>query len=103
MLCLHTPKHYRRIRSKPGFKYKDHGLPDNNAFWPGALLDKLRVWMPQETLLDKPYSLYNIFQPVQQPDIYNPYSPMVEQRMLWPENTSGYVQFGSQDRKQYQL
>ncbi len=100
MLCLHTPKHCRRIRSKPGFKYKDHGLPDNNAFWPGALLDKLRLWMPQETLLDKPYSLYNVFQPVQQPSIYN---PIVEQKMSWPENTSGYVQFGSQDRKQYQL
>lgn len=90
----------RRIRSKPGFKYKDHGLPDNNAFWPGVLLDKLRLWLPS---MDKSCSLYSIFQPVTHPKIYNPYRPMIEQRTCWPENSSGYVQFGSQNRKQYHV
>ena len=94
---------HRNIQSRPGFKYKYHGLPDNNAFWPGALLDKLRLWQPSETLLDKPYSLYNIFQPVEHPRIYNPYSPIAVQRKSWPENSRGYVQFGSQTRKSYAL
>ena len=94
---------YRHIRSRPGFKYRRHELPDNNAFWPGALLDKLRLWLPKETLLDKPYSVYNVFQPVQHPKIYNPHSPLVTQRTSWPENSSGYVQFGGQNRKQYHV
>ena len=100
-LMFHS--YHRHIRSRPGFKYKYHGLPDNNAFWPGALLDKLRLWMPTETLMDKPYSLYNIFHPVQHPKICNPYTPIVEQKTSWPENESGYVQFGSQTRKSYAL
>ena len=99
-LSVHTCRH---IRSRPGFKYKFHGLPDNNAFWPGALLDKLRLWHPSETLQNKPCSLYNIFQPVQHPKIYNPHSPVVEQKTSWPENESGYVQFGSESRKRYHM
>lgn len=103
IFVLHAYASHRHITSQPGFKYKYHGLPDSNSFWAGALLDKLRLWQPSETLLDKPYSLYNIFQPVQHPKISNPHSPIAEQKTSWPENKSGYVQFGSQNRKSYHV
>ena len=63
-------------------------------------MDKLRLWLPNESLLDKPYSLYNIFQLVQRPQVY---IPLVEQKSSWPENDNGYVQFGSQTRKLHHI
>lgn len=60
------------------------------------MLDKLRLWLPNETQFDKPYSLYNIFQPVKHSEGYN---PLVEQKITWPVNESGYVQLGSQNKK----
>ena len=65
-------------------------------------MDKLRLWLPSETLLNKPNSLYNIFQPIQYPEMYNPLH-LVEQKSSWPENDNGYVQFGSQTRKLYHI
>ena len=102
VLFTHFSYACRHIRSRPGFKYKDHGLPDNNAFWPGALLDKLRLWMPNASL-NKSSSVDNIFQPVTRTKFSNPLGPVVEQKSSWPENGSGYVQFGSQNRKQYTI
>ena len=103
MGSMHTLLLYRELTSRSGFNYKYHGLPENNAFWPGALMDKLRLWLPNETLADKPYSLYNIFQPVTHPHICNPHIPNVEQRRAWPENAQGYVQFGGDSRKSFAL
>lgn len=63
-------------------------------------MEKLRLWLPNETLFDKPYSLYNIFQPIQQSPVY---IPLAEQKSSWPENDNGYVQFGGQSRKLYHV
>ena len=102
IVTINFPFH-RNVTSRPGFNYKYHGLPENNAFWPGALVEKLRLWLPSETLEHKPYSLYNIFQPVTHPRIYNLHAPLVEQRRAWPENAQGHVQFGGDSRKSYGL
>ena len=97
----------REIQSRPGFNYKYHGLPSNSAFWPGALQDKLRLYLPHETLETKPYSLYNLFQPVRHPKVYNySYTSPSTKGVLWPENESGHVQLGSslaRTRKTYIL
>lgn len=93
--CYTFPSHFREIQARPGFNYKYHGLPSSNAFWPGALLDKLRIHLPQESLETKPYSLYNLFQPVTHPRIYNPSIPVDNARgVAWPENSAGRVQLG---------
>eukprot|EP00731_Ephydatia_muelleri_P001628 Em0001g1628a len=93
-----------RIRSRPGYRYKYHGPPKSNAFWPGALLDKLRLCLdaPAPSGGGAPCSVTNIFHPVDPSRVYNSRAgPMPTQVMSWPTNQSGYVQFGSQDRKQY--
>ena len=64
------------------------------------MMDKLRLWLPNETLLDKPYSLYNIYQPIHHPQGS---LPLVKQKSSWPENDNGYVQFGCQTRKLYHI
>ena len=98
---------FREIQARPGFDYQYHGLPPNNAFWPGALLDKLRTYLPVESLHSKPYSLYNLFQPVSHPRVYNPRVPIDNTRgAAWPVNSSGHVQLGpslARTRKTYIL
>lgn len=95
------------IQARPDFNYKYHGLPSNSAFWPGALLDKLRIYLPEESLSTKPYSLYNIFQPVTHPKVYNVFGPVNSTKgAVWPENISGHVQLGAslaRTRKSYCL
>lgn len=93
----------RRIRSRPGYRYKYHGPPKSNAFWPGTLLDKLRLCLDGPAPSGgAPCSVTNIFHPVEPSRLYNSRAgPMPNQVMAWPSNQSGYVQFGGQDRKQY--
>ena len=87
----------REIQSRPDFNYKYHGLPSNSAFWPGALEDKLRLYLPQETSETKPCSINTIYQPVYRHRVLNNsgISVLHTERGLWPVNDSGYVQFGS--------
>lgn len=102
----HSSHTHRHIRSRPGFKYKYHGLPKNNAFWPGAMLDKLRLCPPFDgpTPPGGPCSVHNIFQHVDPSRTHNRTTPTtLSQVTSWPSNKSGYVQFGSQDRKQYAI
>ena len=88
---------YREIRSRPGFKYQYHGLPPDNAFWPGALQDKLRLYLMHETMANKPRSLCAIFnQPVQHIRINNSANVLPTAKgVIWPQNDSGHVQLGS--------
>lgn len=87
----------KEIQSRPGFNYKYHGLPSNSAFWPGALEDKLRLYLPQETSETKPCSINTIYQPVHRHRVLHRsgISVLHTERGLWPVNDSGYVQFGS--------
>lgn len=65
----------------------------------GSPLDKVRLWMPMPP--DKAIrSHHSIFMSLQQ-DRY--YLSKNEQRLAWPENDTGRVQFGSATRKQYQI
>lgn len=83
----------REIQSRPGFNYKYHGLPSNSSFWPGALEDKLRFYLPQDT---KTCSVAAIFHPVRHRMRNNSIGPLPSDRGgVWPENDSGYVQLGS--------
>lgn len=95
------------IRSRPGFKYKYHGPPKKGAFWPGTLLDKLRLCLTPEdgscAAASGPCSVHNIFQPVDHSRVYNRTAPVLGQVMSWPSNCNGYVQFGGQNRKQYAI
>jgi hypothetical protein len=89
----------KEIQSRPGFNYIYHGLPPDSAFWPGALQDKLRLHLSDDTA--KTCSVKNIFQPVKHLKIYNPLRPSTPpsttrgKSFVWQENESGHVQFGS--------
>jgi len=66
-----------------------HGLSDDNAFWPGHLLDKIRMHMP-----DSYPKVSNFFNTViLEKKIY----PGYENKINWAQNGAGYIQMGVVD------
>ena len=93
------PFECRKIREAPHFCNRACGLPDDSSFWPGAMLDKLRLWMPYKTCSDKCFSLHSIFHVT-----FDDFSDNTkDQKLTWPDNERGYVQFGSGTNKHCHL
>ena len=82
----------------PKFKFAYHGPPSNSAFWPGALLDKVRLYLDSDS--QRASSLRNIFHPVGGEDRL---SQSLTSKSSWPENDAGYVQFGTLPTKPHIL
>ena len=65
------------------------GVSDDNAFWPGHLLDKIRMHMP-----DSYPKVSNFFNTViLEKKIY----PGYENKINWAQNGAGYIQMGVVD------
>ncbi|XP_053155490.1 EF-hand calcium-binding domain-containing protein 12 isoform X2 [Hemicordylus capensis] len=68
-------------------------MTDSNSFWPGHLLEKLRLYLPQMER-DGGHAIFHRVshtRPVY-PGTYNPYRN-------WPVNEQGYVTYGESDSK----
>ena len=61
---------------------------DDNAFWPGQLLDKLRLCMPQ----NEPRASAVFTNVRQERKVYPGYNNDLN---TWAVNDSGYVQYGT--------
>lgn len=71
-----------------------HGSSNENAFWPGHLLDKVRLCMPpynQPSTRDKETAIYRRVH--RTPAVNYGYEPMD----VWPTNDSMYSQIGIHD------
>ncbi|XP_067400468.1 EF-hand calcium-binding domain-containing protein 12 [Emydura macquarii macquarii] len=79
---------YMKLSSRSG---KSH---DNN-FWPGHLLDKLRIYLPQIEP-NQEQALFSYVHPTLPvyPGIYNPHRS-------WPISDQGYVTYGNTDTQKY--
>ncbi|XP_074861527.1 EF-hand calcium-binding domain-containing protein 12 [Carettochelys insculpta] len=70
-------------------------MSNDNNFWPGHLLDKLRIYLPQI----KPNQEHALFSfvcptPLVYPGLYNPHRS-------WPVSNQGYVTYGSTEIQKY--
>ncbi|XP_038264391.1 EF-hand calcium-binding domain-containing protein 12 isoform X1 [Dermochelys coriacea] len=82
----------RRLHVKwSNLSYKSH---DNN-FWPGHLLDKLRIYLPQIEP-NQEHALFSYVRPTPPvyPGIYNPHRS-------WPISDQGYVTYGNTETQKY--
>ena len=78
----------RHLSNKHGNQQSQKSSP--NAFWPGQLLDKLRLHMPNPE--PKAGAVFNTVQRPSEKRIYPGYNNDLK---TWPINNSGYVQYGS--------
>jgi hypothetical protein len=86
------------MHHQPLFPYKHQKPSDSSVFWPGALLDKLRLCLDTNK---KTCTVGNIFQPI---EIGQTPSPSVKPPVCgWPQNEGGYVQFGTMAEKRCAL
>lgn len=97
--CWMTFEEYDRLTSHLAIRYQQiHGNTDDNAFWPGHLLDKIRICMPPTA---KPSSAgdagNSIFSKTVDDRIYRPeFQP--RETSAWPVSEDGkYVQLGIHD------
>lgn len=72
-----------------------HGSSDSNAFWPGQLLDKLRLCMPPYDKPELPDQSGIVFQKVKERKLTN--LGKARDYSAWPVNDQGYVQSGIYD------
>ncbi|XP_065264834.1 EF-hand calcium-binding domain-containing protein 12 [Emys orbicularis] len=82
----------RRLHAKwSNLSYKSH---DNN-FWPGHLLDKLRIYLPQIEP-NQEHALFSYVHPTPPvyPGVYNPHRS-------WPISDQGYVTYGNTETQKY--
>ncbi|XP_064633040.1 EF-hand calcium-binding domain-containing protein 12-like [Lineus longissimus] len=88
--CWMTFEEYEKLTSKFAARYKDlHGC-DMNAFWPGHLLDKLRLCMPPYDS-HKPAGVTAMFQPImREKKIYHGYDNDIN---TLPVGDNGHSQF----------
>ena len=77
-LCRHLAVRYSKL----------HGTTDDNAFWPGHLLDKIQLYMPKR----EPFS-NSVFTQVK--PTKKAYPQQVNQPGGWKVSDFGYVQYGS--------
>uniref|UniRef100_A0A8C0G2L5 EF-hand calcium binding domain 12 n=1 Tax=Chelonoidis abingdonii TaxID=106734 RepID=A0A8C0G2L5_CHEAB len=83
---------FRRLHTKwSNLNYKSH---DNN-FWPGHLLDKLRIYLPQ-IAPNQEHALFSYVRPTPPvyPGVYNPHRS-------WPISDQGYVTYGNTETQKY--
>nr|XP_006132888.1 EF-hand calcium-binding domain-containing protein 12 [Pelodiscus sinensis]XP_025045353.1 EF-hand calcium-binding domain-containing protein 12 [Pelodiscus sinensis] len=68
---------------------------NDNNFWPGHLLDKLRIYLPQ-IKTNQEHALFSYIHPTPPayPGIYNPHHS-------WPVSDQGYVTYGNTDTQKY--
>ncbi|KAL4226312.1 EF-hand calcium binding domain 12 [Mactra antiquata] len=93
--CWMTFEEYEKLTRKYEIKYQHlHGSTNANAFWPGHLLDKVRLCMPpynKQAVRDKESSLYTRIH--RTPAVNYGYDPVD----VWPTNSSMYTQVGIHD------
>uniref|UniRef100_A0A674K1Y2 EF-hand calcium binding domain 12 n=1 Tax=Terrapene triunguis TaxID=2587831 RepID=A0A674K1Y2_9SAUR len=83
---------FRCLHAKwSNLSYKSH---DNN-FWPGHLLDKLRIYLPQIEP-NQEHALFSYVHPTPPvyPGVYNPHRS-------WPISDQGYVTYGNTETQKY--
>uniref|UniRef100_A0A452ICU5 Uncharacterized protein n=1 Tax=Gopherus agassizii TaxID=38772 RepID=A0A452ICU5_9SAUR len=82
----------RRLHTKwSNLNYKSH---DNN-FWPGHLLDKLRIYLPQ-IAPNQEHALFSYVHPT--PPVY---SGVYNPHRSWPISDQGYVTYGNTETQKY--
>ena len=82
------------------YELKHHSPPDHSAFWPGSMLDKLRLYIDGDSR--KASSVNNVFLTVNHQSVSSP-SSVYTSRCGWPQNQAGYIQFGQPSHKSYIL
>ena len=93
--CATCPPPNRQHQPLYPYKYQKPSSP--SVFWPGALLNKLRVCLDSN---QKTNTMRNIFQPVREETTSSSVKPAV---CSWPQNEAGYVQFGTIQQKRCAL
>ncbi|KAK3102250.1 hypothetical protein FSP39_009912 [Pinctada imbricata] len=98
--CWMTFEEYDKLTSHLAIRYQQlHGSSDNNAFWPGHLLDKIKLCMPP---YDKPLDVDKmdmsgvVFHNTR--DRIPSNLGKTRENSAWPINESGYIQSGMYDR-----
>ncbi|XP_052779508.1 EF-hand calcium-binding domain-containing protein 12-like [Mya arenaria] len=93
--CWMTFEAYERLTRHLAVRYQHlHGMSGDNAFWPGHLLDKMRLCMPP---YDKPHgrdteaALFS--RKHRTPAVNYGYEPVD----VWPTNSDNYTQIGIHD------
>lgn len=93
--CWMTFEEYERLTKHLAIRYQHlHGSTKANAFWPGHLLDKLRLCMPpynKPAVKDKEAAIFRHIE--RKPAVNYGYEPMD----VWQTNDSMYTQIGIHD------
>ncbi|XP_060081393.1 EF-hand calcium-binding domain-containing protein 12-like [Ylistrum balloti] len=94
--CWMTFEEYDKLTSHLAIRYQQlHGTTNQNAFWPGHLLDKVRLCMPpysEPQIADGAHSLFTHVKGEQ-----SVYPGLQRENSAWPVNDNGYVQSGIHD------
>lgn len=94
--CWMSFEEYDRLTRHLAIRYQQlHGSSDSNAFWPGQLLDKLRLCMPPYDKPELPDQSGIVFQKVKERKLTN--LGKARDYSAWPVNDQGYVQSGIYD------
>ncbi|XP_062585713.1 uncharacterized protein LOC134247355 [Saccostrea cucullata] len=94
--CWMSFEEYDRLTSHLAIRYQQlHGSSDSNAFWPGQLLDKIRLCMPPYDKPEIPDQSGIVFQKVKERKLTN--LGKARDYSAWPVNDQGYVQSGIYD------
>lgn len=89
--CWMSFEEYDALTKNLAQKFTDiHGTSNDNAFWPGHLLSKIRLYMPN--VEPKSATMFNSVK--QEKKVY----PGFDNNLRgWPQNNAGYVQIGVVD------
>lgn len=95
--CWMTFEEYERLTRHLETRYQQlHGNSENNAFWPGHLLDKIRLCMPP---YDKPHPSFNssnaLFKNVN--NNRRAHVVPIKENSAWPINEYGFIVNGMYD------
>lgn len=94
--CWMTFEEYDKLTSHLAIRYQQlHGTTNQNAFWPGHLLDKVRLCMPpynEPEIADGAHSLFTHVKGEQ-----SIYPGLQRENSAWPVNEDGFIQSGIHD------
>ncbi|XP_022302015.2 EF-hand calcium-binding domain-containing protein 12-like [Crassostrea virginica] len=94
--CWMSFEEYDRLTRHLAIRYQQlHGSSDSNAFWPGQLLDKLRLCMPPYDKPELPDQSGIMFHNVKDRKLTN--LGKARDYSAWPVNEKGFVQSGIYD------
>ncbi|XP_013411229.1 uncharacterized protein LOC106174281 [Lingula anatina] len=95
--CWMSFEEYDRLTSKFAVRYKQlHGNIDDNAFWPGHLLDKIRLCMPPYDNPQHEPGARSMFRNTTTGELRTNHG-YDNDLNLWPVNDSGCIQMGMYD------